>query len=88
MAIIPVFGTKQFCKCLTKLGFEIFDNRGKGGHKLAKHPTKKPQPDRQIRNITIPHTQTGTYDDPRFRKTLIKQVCAFGYTEKEVLENL
>ena len=86
MPIIPVFGERHLKKGLKKLGFEIFENRGKGGHMLAKHPTLKPNPDRPIRNVTIPHTKSGMYDDPRLRGDIIKEICAFGFTQDEAIK--
>lgn len=85
MPTIPVFGRRHFKKGLSKLGFEIYTKYGKGSHEIAKHPTRKPNPDRQIRNVTIPHTRSGTYDDPRLRKQCVDEVCAFGFTEDEVM---
>lgn len=86
MPTIPVFGEKHFKKGLKKLGFQIFDDRGKGGHKLAKHPIRSPSPERSIRNITIPHTRNGKYDDPNLRSELVKQVCCFDFTQEDVIK--
>lgn len=88
MPIIPVFGEKQFTKALKKLGFDIYANRGKGGHKLAKHPSRVPDPSRQRANITIPHTKNNKYEDPGFRKMLVNEVCAFNFSTEEVLKAL
>lgn len=85
-AQIPVFGRKHAEKALRILGFEIFQDRGKGGHGLAKHPTRKPDPERQIANITIPHTKT--YDDPDLRSDFVKEVMAFGFTKEQVVQAL
>lgn len=86
MPPIPVFGKRHFKKGLKKLGFNIFPKYGAGSHEIAKHPTRKPNPDRQIRNVTIPHTRSGIYDDPRLRKQCIDEVCAFDFTIEEVIK--
>lgn len=86
MSNIPVFGKKQAERALTILGFEIYEDRGKGSHGLAKHPTKKPTPDRPFRNITIPHYKT--YDDPGLRSDFVKQIMSFGFTREQVLTAL
>lgn len=86
MPIIPVFGEKRFTKALKKLGFQIYTDRGKGGHKLAKHTTRIPDPSRQRANITIPHTKNNMYEDHGFRKALCDEVCAFGFTKEEFLK--
>ncbi len=88
MPKIPVFGEKHFTKALRKLGFSIYTDKGKGGHKLAKHPERIPDPSRQRANITIPHTKNNMYEDPGFRKSLINEVCAFGFTQDEVLKTI
>lgn len=82
MKNLPVFGRVKAERALKILGFEIHLDRGKGGHALAKHPTRKPNPERQIANITIPHTQT--YDNPRLRNEFCKQIQAFGFSEEEI----
>lgn len=85
MAAIPVFGRRQLEKALRILGFLIYEDRGKGGHGLAKHPARKPNPERQIANITIPHTRSKTYDDPRLRKDVVDEIMAFDFTEEQIL---
>lgn len=57
MPNIPVFGRRQYEKALKILGFTICEDKGKGGHGLAKHSSRKPDPARQIANLTIPHTK-------------------------------
>ncbi len=88
MPSIPVFGRKQAEKGLKILGFEIYEDRGKGGHGLAKHPTRKPDPLRQIANITIPHTKNKAFDDPNLRSDFVKEVMAFGFTKEQVIAAL
>jgi len=83
MGSIPTFGERQAKKGLKLLGFEIFDDRGKGGHSLAKHPTRIPDPARQRANIAIPHRKD--FGDPRFRNDFIKEVMAFGFSREDVL---
>lgn len=83
MSNIPVFGRKQAERGLKILGFDIYDDRGKGSHGLAKHPTRKPDPNRSIANITIPHYKT--YDDPDLRNDFIKEIMCFGFTREQVL---
>ena len=82
-APIPVFGRRQAEKALKILGFVVYQDKGKGGHGLAKHPDRKPDPQRQIANITIPHTKT--YDDPNLRGDFVKEVMAFGFTREQVI---
>lgn len=84
MKNLPVFGRVKAERALRILGFEVYLNRGKGGHALAKHPTRKPNPKRQIANITIPHTKSKMYDDPRLRKEFFEQVMAFDFTEEQI----
>lgn len=83
MAILPVFGRVKFERALRTLGFDILYDRGKGGHALAKHPTRKPNPNQQIANITIPHTKSKNYDDPRLRSEIVKVMKSYGISEEE-----
>lgn len=83
MGSIPVFGKKHIFKGLPWLGFEIDESKGKGSHAKATHPTKKPDPQRQRPYIIIPNRDE--FGDPGFRKDFIKEVCAFGFTEEEVV---
>lgn len=86
MSNTPVFGKKQAERALKILGFNIYDDRGKGSHGLAKHPTRKPNPGRPISNITIPHYKT--YDDPDLRSDFIKEISHFGFTKDQILSAL
>lgn len=88
MAVLPVFGRVKFERALKTLGFEILYDRGKGGHALAKHPTRKPNPSQQIANITIPHTKSKNYDDPRLRKEIVNVIKSYGFSEEEFLAAL
>lgn len=85
MASIPVFGRREAEKALKILGFDIYEDRGKGGHGLAKHPLRKPDPLRQIANITIPHVKGKSYDNPDLRNDFVKEIMAFGFSKDEVL---
>ncbi len=69
MSIIPVFGEKELTKACHLLGFIVLDNRGKGGHKLAKHPSRKPKSPRQFEHITIPTARE--YHSLDFRSDII-----------------
>ncbi len=80
-----MFGRVKFERALKTLGFEILYDRGKGGHALAKHPIRKPDPNQQIANITIPHTKSKNYDDPRLRKEILTVVKSYGFSEEEFL---
>lgn len=82
MSNIPVFGSKELEKALKILGFEIDDSRGKGGHKLAEHPTKKPHSG-QASFVTIRGLKE--YSDPNFRKAVINEIKKFDFTEEEIL---
>lgn len=88
MAVLPVFGRVKFERALKTLGFEILYDRGKGGHALAKHPTLKPNPSQQIANITIPHTKSKNYDDPRLRSEIVKIMKSYGISEEEFFLSL
>ena len=85
MAVLPVFGRVKFERALRTLDFEILYDRGKGGHALAKHPTRRPDPNQQIANITIPHTRSKNYDDPRLRKEILTVIKSYGFSEEEFL---
>ena len=52
---------------------------------LKAHPTLKPNPNQQIANITIPHTRSKNYDDPRLRKEIMNVVKSYGFTEGEFI---
>ena len=86
MSNIPLFGRKQAEKALRILGFDIYDDRGKGSHGLAKHPTRKLHPGRPLPNITIPHYKT--YEDPDLRSDFIKEIMQFGFTKDQILISL
>lgn len=81
---IPVFGDKQLKKCLKNLGFTIHEDKGKGGHCLAKHSIRKPLGGRQFEHITIPHSRE--YGSETFRKMIFKEIEAFSFTEKQILQ--
>ena len=81
---IPVFGEKQIKKCLKNLGFEILLDRGKGGHSLAKHPTRKPNTGQPMPHMTIPHARE--YMSRDFRIHMLKEIESFGFTRKQVLQ--
>lgn len=83
MSNIPTFGEHEAKKALLILGFEIYEDRGKGGHKLAKHPSRKPNIPRQYPFITIPSWKE--YADKGFRKDFIKEIMCFGFEEQEVI---
>jgi hypothetical protein len=85
MPKIPVYGCEELKRCLIVLGFTIDESLGKGGHALAKHPTKKPTHG-QAPYITIRGLKE--YADPNFRSTIVKQIVCFGFTRDEVIEAL
>ena len=78
----PVFGCKELEKALTILGFDIYEGRGKGGHKLAKHPSRTTV-EGQAPFITIRGLKE--YGDITFRKTIINEIKKFKYSEAEIL---
>lgn len=83
MGQIPTFGEKELSKACSILGFIIFNDRGKGGHKLAKHPTRKPLTLRQYPHITI---QGGKeYCTLDYRQTIIREIMQFGFTKEQVI---
>ena len=82
MAKLPLFGCEEFKKALKYLGFEIDESRGKGGHALAKHHSKKSSLDQRT-FITIKGDKE--YYDPSFRGLLVRQTVAFGFTRDEVI---
>lgn len=83
MPKLPSFGCFKLEKACRALGFEIYGDRGKGGHKLAKHPTRKPAHG-QMPHITIPGWKE--YDDPGFRSKVINEIRAFGFTRDEIIK--
>lgn len=83
MGSIPVFGDKELEKACILLGFDIFSDRGKGGHKLAKHPTRKPLTPRQYPHITIQRAKEFITKD--YRKKIIKEIMEFNFTEEQVI---
>ena len=83
MGQIPTFGEKELTKACIILGFMIFDDRGKGGHKLAKHPTRKPINPREYPFITI---QGGKeYKTLDYRQKLIREIKEFGFTKEQII---
>lgn len=83
MPKLPVFGCRELTGACKDLGFNIDYQSGKGGHALAKHPTKNPTND-QRPFITIKGDKE--YGDPNFRSSLVNQIVAFGFTREEVIE--
>ena len=83
MGSTPVFGDKELEKACKLLGFIVFDNRGKGGHKLAKHPNRQPKSPRQYPHITIQRAKEYCTND--YRKKLIKEIMDFGFSEEQVI---
>lgn len=83
MGSIPTFGEREAKKGLKILGFQIFEDRGKGGHQLAKHPTRQPNKPRQYPHITVPNWKE--YQDKGFRKEFINEIVSFGFQEQEVV---
>jgi predicted RNA binding protein YcfA (HicA-like mRNA interferase family) len=79
----PVYGCSELKCALKKLGFIIDETRGKGGHALAKHPTRtngsKVRP-----FVTIKGDKE--YFDPKFRSAIIREIMAFKFTKREVTE--
>ncbi len=65
------------------MGFTIDESKGKGGHALAKHPTKTPTSG-QRPYITIKGDKE--YGDPFFRSTIVREIMAFRFTRDEVIE--
>ncbi len=86
MGSIPVFGDKELEKACILLGFTILDDRGKGGHKLAKHPTRKPLTQRQYPHITIQRAKEFITKD--YRKKIIREIMEFKFTEEQVIAAL
>lgn len=82
MPSTPTFGCKELERALNILGFELYTDRGKGGHKLAKHPTRITT-EGQAPFITVRALKE--YGDIAFRKTIIKEIKKFGYSEEEIL---
>lgn len=85
MPKLPLFGSQELIKALKKLGFEIDESRGKGGHYLAKHPEIKPGHG-QRPFITIRGMKE--YGDPGFRSKVINEIRAFGFSREEIIEAL
>lgn len=86
MGQIPTFGDKELTKACILLGFIIFEDRGKGGHKLAKHPTRKPVTPRQYPHITI---QGGReYRTLDYRQAIIREIMQFNFTKEQVINAL
>jgi len=83
MSKLPNFGSAKLEKVCKYLEFEIYDDRGKGGHKLAKHPTRKPTSG-QMPHITIPSWKS--YDDPNFRSKIVREIMTFGFTRDEIIK--
>lgn len=77
----PPTKPREFERCLLRLGFTRNYRVGQGDH-VATYgfPGRKPTPP-QIPLITIPHKM----DDPDFRKVLVKQIMAFGFSKNEVM---
>lgn len=82
MPSLPNFGCFKLKRACLKLGFEIREDRGKGGHILAVHPTTKPAKG-QLPHITIPSWKE--YDDPKFRSKIIREIQKFGFTRDEII---
>ena len=82
MGQTPAFGEKKLTKACKLLGFIIYKNRGKGGHKLAKHPTRKPSSPRQYPHITIQCGKEIRSLD--YRQTIIREIMQFGFTKEQV----
>lgn len=83
MPKLPVFGSRALEGACRDLGFDIDYQSGKGGHALAKHPTRNPSHG-QRPFITIKGDRE--YGDPNFRSMLVREIMAFGYTRDEVIE--
>lgn len=86
MGQIPTFGDRELTKACVLLGFDIFEDRGKGGHVLAKHPTRKPINPRQYPHITIQRGRE--YCTLDYRQTIIKELMQFGFTKEQVINAL
>lgn len=85
MSKLPVFGCDELKKCLVILGFTIDENRGKGGHALAKHETKKPV-EGQAPYITVRGLKE--YADAGFRSMIVNEIIRFGFTRDEIIDAL
>jgi hypothetical protein len=83
MGSIPVFGDKELIQACKLLGFDVLSDRGKGGHKLAKHPTRKPLISRQYEHITICTAQE--YCTLDYRQAIIREIMAFGFSKEQVI---
>jgi len=83
MPKLPVFGRKGLTGACKDLGFTVELDKGKGGHALAKHPTKKPTND-QRPFVTIKGDKE--YHDPNFRSALVNQIVNLGFTREEVIK--
>ena len=82
MPKLPVYGCSELECALKKLGFTIDKTRGKGGHSLAKHPTKTNGS--KVRSfVTIKGDKE--YFDPNFRSAIVNEIRAFGFTRDEVI---
>lgn len=80
-----MYGCKELERALVILGFEIDSDRGKGGHKLAKHPTLKPVRG-QAPYITIKGLKE--YASADFRSMVVKEIVSFGFTRDRVIAAL
>lgn len=85
MPKIPVYGCVELETALNILGFIIDKTRGKGGHSIAKHPTRKPTGG-QAPYVTIRGLKE--YADPNFRSLIVNQIRQFGFSRKEVIDAL
>lgn len=85
MPKIPVFGYAELETALSNLGFIIDKTRGKGGHSIAKHPTRKPTGG-QAPYITIRGLKE--YGDPDFRSMIVNQIRQFDFTREEIIDAL
>ncbi len=83
MGTIPTFGDRELTKACKLLGFIICEDRGKGGHILAKHPSRKPLVPRQYPHITI--QRANEYRTLDYRQALIREIMAFGFTKEQVI---
>jgi hypothetical protein len=87
MPRINPFGYKEAIKLCKHFGFVIDASKGKGGHMKAIHPTKIATDENGRRTNFIIIRGRKEYSKS-FRKLFIRELCRFGFTEKELLDNL
>lgn len=83
MPKLCVFGADKLKKTCKHFGFDIVEDRGKGGHQLAIHPTIKPSHG-QMPHITIPSWKE--YGSAKFRSKIVRELQAYGFLRDEIIK--